>query len=396
MVLISDSRPALIFVGDYLILAPPRKVVEDLSRSSLEKEIRGLTGGDNQKILETSYNASLSIAKCSAAETISEILIKPAAKIMAEVPVGDGAKQTFDRFSLSNNTVHRRIIDMSKNRGLERIFSTLRTEQSFTMWITSLFIFCSILLSSMNIVVSGEGSAITGKEAEEYDEKLSEFIKEILENFRDQMHEGIVDIGIPPIDPLVIPNINENIDDGIAQMLLRMRDINITGISKFHIEDLRADLEKGFANISISLPELTVDGYCFMNGKILRIFPINSDGPFFIHVTEVKIVGFGDLNVTTGGETRIHMNDLKLNLTFGPLEIEFKSLLGGGRWTQMLVKILSGLGRKLFLHFHTEAMAELNKALLKLINRELDKGTLSELLDQIPMAFPKQVKIKFM
>ncbi|GFV21829.1 uncharacterized protein TNCV_4525161 [Trichonephila clavipes] len=46
---------------------------------------------------------------------------------------------------------------------------------------------------------------------------------------------------------------------------------------------------------------------------------------------QVKIEGFGDLNVTTGGETRVHMNDLKLGLTFGPLEIEFKSLLGGGR-----------------------------------------------------------------
>ncbi|GFR27888.1 uncharacterized protein TNCT_162441 [Trichonephila clavata] len=248
----------------------------------------------------------------------------------------------------------------------------------------------------MNTVVSGEESDITGEEAEEYDEKLSEFIKEILENFREQMPEGIPDIGIPPIDPLVIPDIDENIDDGIARMVLRMRDINILGISKFHIVDLKADLEKGFANFSISLPELTASGDCFMNGKILGIFPINSDGPFNINVTEVKIEGFGDLNVTTGGETRVHMNDLKLSLIFGPLEIDFKSLLGGGRWTQMLIRIFSGLGPKIFMHFHTEAMVELNKALLKLINQELDKGTLNELINLIPMAFPKQVKIKFM
>lgn len=87
--------------------------LKDLNQS--RKVMWGLTGGDNQKILEASYRVSLLIAKCSAAETIGEILIKPAAKIMAEVMIGDRAKQTFDRVPLSNNTVHRRIIDMSNN-----------------------------------------------------------------------------------------------------------------------------------------------------------------------------------------------------------------------------------------------------------------------------------------
>ncbi|XP_071056564.1 zinc finger BED domain-containing protein 5-like [Onthophagus taurus] len=86
---------------------------ENLNQS--QKVMRGLTGGDNQKILETSYRVSLLIAKCGAADTIGETLIKPAAKIMAEVMIGDKAKQTLDRVSLSNNTVHRRIIDMANN-----------------------------------------------------------------------------------------------------------------------------------------------------------------------------------------------------------------------------------------------------------------------------------------
>ncbi|CAL1286097.1 unnamed protein product [Larinioides sclopetarius] len=261
------------------------------------------------------------------------------------------------------------------------------------MWVTRALVFCIAVLSSLG--TKGEELAITGKEAEEYDEKLSEFIREILENFREQMPEGILDIGIPPVDPLVIPDVNEDINDKIAKMVLRMRNLTITGISKFHIEELKADLEKGFANFSISLPELIAEGECFMNGKILGIFPISSDGPFYIHVTEVKIEGYGDLNVTTGGETRLHMNDLRLSLTFGTLDLEFKGLLGGGKWTQALIRLLTGLGPKLFQHFHKDAMAELNKVLLILINKELDKGTLSELLDQIPMSPPKHVKIKF-
>ncbi|XP_071052652.1 zinc finger BED domain-containing protein 5-like [Onthophagus taurus] len=49
--------------------------LKDLNQS--QKVMRGLTGGDNQKILETSYRVSLLIAKCGVAETIGETLIKP-------------------------------------------------------------------------------------------------------------------------------------------------------------------------------------------------------------------------------------------------------------------------------------------------------------------------------
>ncbi|KAF2889118.1 hypothetical protein ILUMI_17055 [Ignelater luminosus] len=63
--------------------------------------MRDLTRGDNQKILEALYRVSPLIAKI--------------AKIMIEVVIGDGAEQTFDRIPLSNNLVHRRIIDMSNN-----------------------------------------------------------------------------------------------------------------------------------------------------------------------------------------------------------------------------------------------------------------------------------------
>lgn len=98
----------------------------------------------------------------------------------------------------------------------------------------------------------------------------------------------------------------------------------------------------------------------------------------------MSIDGCANLNVSSEGDYSVHMTDLRLNLTFGPVNVEFKSLLGGGRWTQTLVKLLTGLGPKLFMHFHEEAMEELNKALLILINKELDKGTLKDILDIIP------------
>ncbi|KAG6941050.1 zinc finger BED-type containing 5 [Chelydra serpentina] len=71
--------------------------------------------GENMKALEASYSVVYLIAKSGAAEVIGETLVKPAAKVMVQVMIGNKASKTIDRVPLSNNTVHRRITDMAKN-----------------------------------------------------------------------------------------------------------------------------------------------------------------------------------------------------------------------------------------------------------------------------------------
>ncbi|KAG6932310.1 zinc finger BED-type containing 5 [Chelydra serpentina] len=67
------------------------------------------------KALEASYSVAYLIAKSGAAEMIGETLVKPAAKVMVQVMIGDKASKAIDCVPLSNNTVHRRITDMAEN-----------------------------------------------------------------------------------------------------------------------------------------------------------------------------------------------------------------------------------------------------------------------------------------
>ncbi len=46
---------------------------------------------------------------------IGETLVKPAAKVMAQLMIGEKASKALDTVPLSNNTVHRRILDMAEN-----------------------------------------------------------------------------------------------------------------------------------------------------------------------------------------------------------------------------------------------------------------------------------------
>ena len=67
----------------------------------------------NAKILEASFAVSLSIAKAKKPHTIGETLIKPCAKQKVEIVLGKEAEKKIAAVSLSNNTVQRRIKEMS-------------------------------------------------------------------------------------------------------------------------------------------------------------------------------------------------------------------------------------------------------------------------------------------
>uniref|UniRef100_A0A8C3T3X3 DUF4371 domain-containing protein n=1 Tax=Chelydra serpentina TaxID=8475 RepID=A0A8C3T3X3_CHESE len=86
---------------------------KDLQKS--QKTIRHVMGGENMKALEASYTVAYLIAKSGAAEVIGETLVKPAAKVIVQVMIGDKASKAIDCVPLSNNTVHRRITDMAEN-----------------------------------------------------------------------------------------------------------------------------------------------------------------------------------------------------------------------------------------------------------------------------------------
>uniref|UniRef100_A0A674JCF8 HAT C-terminal dimerisation domain-containing protein n=1 Tax=Terrapene triunguis TaxID=2587831 RepID=A0A674JCF8_9SAUR len=70
---------------------------------------------DNENALEASYRVSYRVAKASKAHTIAESLIGPCIKDVVHCMLGEKAAKRIDMVPLSNNTLSRRINDMSNN-----------------------------------------------------------------------------------------------------------------------------------------------------------------------------------------------------------------------------------------------------------------------------------------
>ena len=94
------------------------------------------TGQSYQKsagILHASYEVFLLIAKNTKAHTIAENLVLPAAKILVWNLIGEKEAENLNFVSLSNDTVKRRIHDMSNNISDEVTTAVRASKYGFAM-----------------------------------------------------------------------------------------------------------------------------------------------------------------------------------------------------------------------------------------------------------------------
>ncbi|XP_077969918.1 zinc finger BED domain-containing protein 5-like [Styela clava] len=88
-----------------------RRLAEQMKRKRLDRT--GLFHQKGTEIVKASYDVAFLVAKSITAHTIAESLIMPAAKILVRRVMGEESVAKLDSVSLSNNTLKRRIEEMS-------------------------------------------------------------------------------------------------------------------------------------------------------------------------------------------------------------------------------------------------------------------------------------------
>uniref|UniRef100_A0A671TQ55 Uncharacterized protein n=1 Tax=Sparus aurata TaxID=8175 RepID=A0A671TQ55_SPAAU len=88
---------------------------DELTQHMMKDASQFFAPGENAKTTKGSYKVSLLIAKAGKPHSIGEILVKPAAKVMANILFGGKASDEINRIPLSNDTVQRRIKSMAES-----------------------------------------------------------------------------------------------------------------------------------------------------------------------------------------------------------------------------------------------------------------------------------------
>ncbi|KAL7294599.1 protein takeout-like [Trichogramma pretiosum] len=143
---------------------------------------------------------------------------------------------------------------------------------------------------------SGPGSLEPEFETPEYvipcsraDNKLDACIQRAFNHIRPYLVKGIPELSLPPIDPLVIPELK--IENGQGAVRVRALFSNITsfGAGNYSINKVRSDLRTLRFDLHLGIPKIELNGQYDINGNVL-LFPIQSQGDFWAMFGDVHAI----------------------------------------------------------------------------------------------------------
>lgn len=216
-----------------------------------------------------------------------------------------------------------------------------------------------------------------------YDDSINQFIRATLENFRGQMSSGMPDLGVPVLEPLSIPRINEHIVEGPAAITVVVDQLKVSDLSTFTINSMDVNLQDLRLQFNLHLPQVTANGVYALDGKVFNFVPLYGKGNCKVKVAELDIGASAALTITPTGSLQV-TNDFDLSFGFGGIFVNFENLMGGGNLGNVVNGVVNALGKPLFDKFQPVIKKELKKALLGEINKALSGVNINDIGKLIP------------
>jgi hypothetical protein len=160
------------------------------------------------------------------------------------------------------------------------------------------------------------------------DPNLGTCFQKAVEQIRPHMKDGIPELFIPPMSPLVLPQ--AGLDNG-DNFKASFRNIEVYYVDEFRVDNLNVDLDNVIFDVAISFPRLRIKSQYNIDGKIL-ILQLKGQGPADGNFTDVsgKLMVNGNI-FTKKGKEYIDVKNAKLDLNLGKPVFKFENLFRENR-----------------------------------------------------------------
>ncbi|KAG7170308.1 putative hemolymph juvenile hormone binding protein JHBP-like 5, partial [Homarus americanus] len=193
---------------------------------------------------------------------------------------------------------------------------------------------------------------------------IDDQIIKALESFREHMSSGWPELGIPVLDPLLLPEVDLNITAGNIDLKMNLSDVVINNLSNFTIDRVHSNLLFLKVDIDLGLAQLDVDGLYDILGTI-GVFPVFGEGPFLLDA----------FDLTFSVEVGLGRDEYdELGVTILTMYVDFENIMGGGDMADFVNGVLSSLAPDILQSLEEEYLPFLEEALKHEINTILHGG----------------------
>ncbi|XP_071519027.1 uncharacterized protein [Panulirus ornatus] len=193
-----------------------------------------------------------------------------------------------------------------------------------------------------------------------------EAIRSLLAALRESMkgEEGVGSLVTPCMDPMEVESQVITHQHPALRFTVRLHNMGLTGLSEFIIDDVRVNVQLLTVTVSLSYDTLMLDGEYDLQGKLVKVIPISTRGPFTVTTNNSKVTLRFKFKECRG---RLEVKDLTSELILESVRCRLSQMTGGAMVSKVLNSILTDT-----LRAERERLANDISLILKtLLNNEL-------------------------
>ncbi|XP_017892818.1 uncharacterized protein LOC108632638 [Ceratina calcarata] len=122
------------------------------------------------------------------------------------------------------------------------------------------------------------------------DPKIETCFQKTLNHLQPYLLKGIPELDLPPIEPLVIPELGMENGQGAVRVKALFSNITVFGAGNYTITKTRIDVRTYRLDLHLAFPKIELQGRYEVVGNVL-LFPIQSHGDFWALFDNVLAIG---------------------------------------------------------------------------------------------------------
>ncbi|XP_053979986.1 uncharacterized protein LOC128877054 isoform X1 [Hylaeus volcanicus] len=168
-------------------------------------------------------------------------------------------------------------------------------------------------------------------------------LRRFLEKFRNRMPYGIPELGLPPLEPFQLDEVDVNIDNPeIGNLSLTIENLVIHNLSTFVINKAKLSLIGPTIIANISIPHIYAEGMYNVSGNIGDMLQLNGTGPFQTDIYDFQIY----VNTVLGYSRGMYLKSFYLDFTLRSIEMRLEDFMEDEELSRIMSKVFQELTPK--------------------------------------------------
>lgn len=208
-------------------------------------------------------------------------------------------------------------------------------------------------------------------------------IRELIENLRDQLKNGIPESGIPPLDPFVMTDWRLQIKEEFAKLDWNMTG-NIAGLMSWDLTDIKFMLAGFKFSFGILFKTIPGKGAYSIDGSIMDVLPVYGKGEFDVLADNLFVNGSGKIGVKGSGEEQeLFLENFNIAMSLEKFTFGVTGLMDDEQLSFLLSQMISDSLPDMIRNFQAQINSVVSEKVTELANKAMDGMTIQDILDMI-------------